>query len=212
MIGRGNLALFHSSSLPSSRPPNNVPLPFNLVPTINVRRLWSSKMMDMRINMIMIRTKKMMRTLHREGRPDSGDFYLKLMRLKAEQEEHLKLVSLDEKENACRKSPPCHHCHHARESHCQHDGYDRHSHNLRSRQSTWGRSPPGRVLVGAPVPSTGKGKITILSDHFRVFAVLDVSAIIFWYVAITQSMSYEVSSQGPVRAGVRHSLDQEREF
>ena len=30
---------------------------------------------------------------NREGRPDSGDFYLKLMRLKAEQEEHLKLVS-----------------------------------------------------------------------------------------------------------------------
>ena len=32
---------------------------------------------------------------NREGRPDSGDFYLKLMRLKAEQEEHLKLVSLN---------------------------------------------------------------------------------------------------------------------
>ena len=55
--------------------------------------------------MIKITTKKTMMTLHREGRPDSGDFYLKLMRLKAEQEEHLKLVSLDEKENACRKSP-----------------------------------------------------------------------------------------------------------
>ena len=56
--------------------------------------------------MIKITTKKTMMPLHREGRPDSGDFYLKLMRLKAEQEEHLKLVSLDEKENACRKSPP----------------------------------------------------------------------------------------------------------
>ena len=63
-------------------------------------------MMDMRINMIKITTKQAIMTLHREGRPDSGDFYLKLMRLKAEQEEHLKLVSLDEKENACRKSPP----------------------------------------------------------------------------------------------------------
>ena len=55
-------------------------------------------MMDMRINMIKITTKQAIMTLHREGRPDSGDFYLKLMRLKAEQEEHLKLVSLDEKE------------------------------------------------------------------------------------------------------------------
>ena len=63
-------------------------------------------MMDMKINMIKITTKQAIMTLHREGRPDSGDFYLKLMRLKAEQEEHLKLVSLDEKENACRKSPP----------------------------------------------------------------------------------------------------------
>ena len=35
---------------------------------------------------------KMTVMLIREGRPDSGDFYLKLMRLKAEQEEHLKLV------------------------------------------------------------------------------------------------------------------------
>ena len=55
-------------------------------------------MMDMRINMIKITTKQAIMTFHREGRPDSGDFYLKLMRLKAEQEEHLKLVSLDEKE------------------------------------------------------------------------------------------------------------------
>ena len=55
-------------------------------------------MMDMRINMIKITTKQAIMNLHREGRPDSGDFYLKLMRLKAEQEEHLKLVSLDEKE------------------------------------------------------------------------------------------------------------------
>ena len=55
-------------------------------------------MMDMRINRIKITTKRAIMTLHREGRPDSGDFYLKLMRLKAEQEEHLKLVSLDEKE------------------------------------------------------------------------------------------------------------------
>ena len=48
--------------------------------------------------MIKITTKQAIMNLHREGRPDSGDFYLKLMRLKAEQEEHLKLVSLDEKE------------------------------------------------------------------------------------------------------------------
>ena len=66
--------------------------------------------------------------------------------------------------------------------------------------------------MGAPVRSTGKGKITILSDHVQGFAVLDVQATIFLYVVITQFMSYEVSCQGPVRAGVRHSRDQEREF